>query len=174
MFSTPCYHPKSKPFVDHILSFSIEDNRVWFRNFQVRPNSHSVNSQTWELIWSQEQNEAHNMKLYFSNSSVIYQTKTIENYMHDVFGCVLQIMHSQYLHKDVFIWKTTCIWNTRERVWFTNPNTPKSFSKNSATVPHVSSHSYHVWKWDGTLLHGSHQINSVSQTLFQTQSHITL
>ena len=35
IFSTPCYHPKSKPFIDHILSFSIEDNRIWFRNFQV-------------------------------------------------------------------------------------------------------------------------------------------
>ncbi|KAJ7378670.1 Ribosome biogenesis protein BRX1 [Desmophyllum pertusum] len=34
-FSTPCFHPKSKPFVDHILSFSIEDNRIWFRNFQI-------------------------------------------------------------------------------------------------------------------------------------------
>lgn len=35
IFSSPCYHPKSKPFVDHILSFSIEDNRIWFRNFQI-------------------------------------------------------------------------------------------------------------------------------------------
>lgn len=35
IFSTPYYHPKSKPFVDHILSFSIEDNRIWFRNFQI-------------------------------------------------------------------------------------------------------------------------------------------
>lgn len=35
IFSTPCSHPKSKPFVDHILSFSIEDNRIWFRNFQI-------------------------------------------------------------------------------------------------------------------------------------------
>ncbi|XP_067028761.1 ribosome biogenesis protein BRX1 homolog [Acropora muricata] len=35
IFSTPCYHPKSKPFVDHILSFSVDDNRIWFRNFQI-------------------------------------------------------------------------------------------------------------------------------------------
>lgn len=35
IFSTPCYHPKSKPFVDHVFSFSVEDNRIWFRNFQV-------------------------------------------------------------------------------------------------------------------------------------------
>ncbi|XP_022807875.1 ribosome biogenesis protein BRX1 homolog [Stylophora pistillata] len=35
IFSTPCFHPKSKPFVDHVLSFSVEDNRIWFRNFQI-------------------------------------------------------------------------------------------------------------------------------------------
>lgn len=39
IFSTPCSHPKSKPFVDHILSFSIEDNRIWFRNFQVNTSN---------------------------------------------------------------------------------------------------------------------------------------
>jgi len=34
-FSTPNYHPKSQPFVDHVFSFSIADNRIWFRNFQI-------------------------------------------------------------------------------------------------------------------------------------------
>jgi ribosome biogenesis protein BRX1 len=34
-FSTPKNHPKSKPFIDHVLSFSYYDNRVWFRNYQV-------------------------------------------------------------------------------------------------------------------------------------------
>lgn len=43
IFSTPCYHPKSKPFIDHILSFSIEDNRIWFRNFQ-------VNTLSWIIL----------------------------------------------------------------------------------------------------------------------------
>ncbi|XP_041091948.1 ribosome biogenesis protein BRX1 homolog [Polyodon spathula] len=34
-FSTPQYHPKSQPFVDHILTFTITDNRIWFRNYQI-------------------------------------------------------------------------------------------------------------------------------------------
>jgi ribosome biogenesis protein BRX1 len=34
-FGTPRNHPKSKPFFDHILSFYIVDNRIWFRNYQV-------------------------------------------------------------------------------------------------------------------------------------------
>ncbi|XP_048449712.1 ribosome biogenesis protein BRX1 homolog [Rhincodon typus] len=35
VFSTPRYHPKSQPFVDHIFTFTITDNRVWFRNYQI-------------------------------------------------------------------------------------------------------------------------------------------
>ncbi|XP_053159732.1 ribosome biogenesis protein BRX1 homolog [Hemicordylus capensis] len=35
IFSTPQYHPKSQPFVDHIFTFSIVDNRIWFRNYQI-------------------------------------------------------------------------------------------------------------------------------------------
>ena len=35
IFSTPRYHPKSQPFVDHIFTFTVFDNRIWFRNFQV-------------------------------------------------------------------------------------------------------------------------------------------
>ncbi|CAF97141.1 unnamed protein product, partial [Tetraodon nigroviridis] len=34
-FSTPHYHPKSQPFVDHVFTFSIADNRIWFRNYQI-------------------------------------------------------------------------------------------------------------------------------------------
>jgi ribosome biogenesis protein BRX1 len=34
-FSTPKNHPKSKPFSDHILSFYILDEKIWFRNYQV-------------------------------------------------------------------------------------------------------------------------------------------
>jgi len=34
-FGTPKFHPKSKPFVDHVFSFSMCDGRIWFRNFQV-------------------------------------------------------------------------------------------------------------------------------------------
>uniref|UniRef100_A0A8C1MAP1 Ribosome biogenesis protein BRX1 homolog n=1 Tax=Cyprinus carpio TaxID=7962 RepID=A0A8C1MAP1_CYPCA len=35
IFSTPRYHPKSQPFVDHVLTFTIADHRIWFRNYQI-------------------------------------------------------------------------------------------------------------------------------------------
>ncbi|KAK3090971.1 hypothetical protein FSP39_016123, partial [Pinctada imbricata] len=35
IFGTPNHHPKSQPFVDHVYTFSITDNRVWFRNYQI-------------------------------------------------------------------------------------------------------------------------------------------
>eukprot|EP01100_Stratorugosa_tubuloviscum_P013680 TRINITY_DN6_c1_g3_i1.p1 TRINITY_DN6_c1_g3~~TRINITY_DN6_c1_g3_i1.p1 ORF type:complete len:371 (-),score=150.95 TRINITY_DN6_c1_g3_i1:194-1225(-) len=34
-FGTPNRHPKSKPFIDHVLSFSIVDDKIWFRNYQI-------------------------------------------------------------------------------------------------------------------------------------------
>ena len=34
--TTPNRHPKSQPFVDHILSFSLtDDGRIWLRNYQI-------------------------------------------------------------------------------------------------------------------------------------------
>ena len=35
IFVTPKKHPKSKPFFDHVISFSWCDNRIWLRNYQV-------------------------------------------------------------------------------------------------------------------------------------------
>ncbi|KAI8787032.1 ribosome biogenesis protein BRX1 [Biomphalaria glabrata] len=35
IFGTPNHHPKSQPFIDHVFSFSIQDNRIWFRNYQI-------------------------------------------------------------------------------------------------------------------------------------------
>ncbi|KAG8456736.1 hypothetical protein GDO86_002499 [Hymenochirus boettgeri] len=35
IFGTPRYHPRSQPFVDHVFTFSIADNRIWFRNYQI-------------------------------------------------------------------------------------------------------------------------------------------
>ena len=35
IFSTPMYHPKSKPFIDHIIHFGVLDGHIWFRNYQV-------------------------------------------------------------------------------------------------------------------------------------------
>jgi len=34
-FNTPKNHPKSKPFIDHVLSFNYYGDRVWFRVYQI-------------------------------------------------------------------------------------------------------------------------------------------
>jgi ribosome biogenesis protein BRX1 len=35
VFAVPRRHPRAKPFFDHVLSFSLADGHVWFRNYQV-------------------------------------------------------------------------------------------------------------------------------------------
>lgn len=35
VFGSPKGHPKTKPFIDHVFSFFIADNRIWFRNYQI-------------------------------------------------------------------------------------------------------------------------------------------
>nr|CAG4640928.1 EOG090X07MB [Eulimnadia texana] len=35
IFTTPNHHPKSQPFFDHVFTFTVVDNRIWFRNFQI-------------------------------------------------------------------------------------------------------------------------------------------
>jgi len=35
IFGVPKHHPKSQPFFDHVYTFSVLDNRIWFRNFQI-------------------------------------------------------------------------------------------------------------------------------------------
>ncbi|XP_054289428.1 ribosome biogenesis protein BRX1 homolog [Macrosteles quadrilineatus] len=35
IFGTPAYHPKSQPFTDRVVAFSVLDNRIWFRNYQI-------------------------------------------------------------------------------------------------------------------------------------------
>jgi ribosome biogenesis protein BRX1 len=35
IFGVPNHHPKSQPFFDHVYTFTILDNRIWFRNFQI-------------------------------------------------------------------------------------------------------------------------------------------
>ena len=37
-FAAPRRHPKVKPFFDHVMSFSVADNRIWIRNYQVLPD----------------------------------------------------------------------------------------------------------------------------------------
>ncbi|PWN52056.1 Brix-domain-containing protein [Violaceomyces palustris] len=38
MFGVPRGARRSKPFVDHVISFSVVDNKIWFRNFQIIEN----------------------------------------------------------------------------------------------------------------------------------------
>ena len=35
VFGTPKSHPKSQPFIDHVLTFTIIDNKIWLRNYQI-------------------------------------------------------------------------------------------------------------------------------------------
>ncbi|XP_034935698.1 ribosome biogenesis protein BRX1 homolog [Chelonus insularis] len=35
IFGVPNHHPKSQPFFDHIYTFNVLDNRIWFRNYQI-------------------------------------------------------------------------------------------------------------------------------------------
>lgn len=39
---TPHHHPKSQPFVDHVLNFSIVDDKIWVRNFQIGESDGSL------------------------------------------------------------------------------------------------------------------------------------
>ena len=34
-FGTPLNHPKSQPFIDHVYTFTLLDDRIWFRNYQL-------------------------------------------------------------------------------------------------------------------------------------------
>lgn len=41
-FGTPRNHPKSQPFFDHVFNFTLLDNRIWFRNFQIEDDGVSL------------------------------------------------------------------------------------------------------------------------------------
>jgi ribosome biogenesis protein BRX1 len=41
-FAVPPTSRKMKPFVDHVLSFTIADDRIWFRNYQVDISSFNM------------------------------------------------------------------------------------------------------------------------------------
>jgi ribosome biogenesis protein BRX1 len=46
VFSTPKGHPKSKPFVDRIMSFFIINNNIWIRNYQIIQKSEKGDGDT--------------------------------------------------------------------------------------------------------------------------------
>lgn len=35
LFSAPAGHQRTKPFIDHVVSFSFIDGRIWFRHYQI-------------------------------------------------------------------------------------------------------------------------------------------
>ncbi|KAF9085121.1 Ribosome biogenesis protein brx1 [Mortierella sp. GBA35] len=51
IFGIPKTARRIKPFVDHVISFSIVDNRVWFRNYQIteKPLEHRSATDTTDL-----------------------------------------------------------------------------------------------------------------------------
>jgi ribosome biogenesis protein BRX1 len=42
IFNTPNQHPKSQPFIDHVMNFSIVDNKIWVRNYQISEEDNSL------------------------------------------------------------------------------------------------------------------------------------
>lgn len=49
-FGTPRAHPKSKPFVDRIMSFFWMDERIWVRNYQVAWSEDKAEPDDHELV----------------------------------------------------------------------------------------------------------------------------
>jgi len=51
IFGIPKTARRIKPFVDHVISFSIVDNRIWFRNYQIteKPLEHRSATDTTDL-----------------------------------------------------------------------------------------------------------------------------
>lgn len=39
IFNVPYKHPKSQPFVDHVVTFTYLDGHIWFRNYQILDQS---------------------------------------------------------------------------------------------------------------------------------------
>jgi ribosome biogenesis protein BRX1 len=46
IFGVPSTSRRAKPFIDHILTFSIVDSKIWFRNFQV-----SCHAMLWKFSY---------------------------------------------------------------------------------------------------------------------------
>jgi len=42
IMGTPSHHPKSQPFIDHVINFSILDNKIWVRNYQINDESNNL------------------------------------------------------------------------------------------------------------------------------------
>ncbi|CAG2058522.1 unnamed protein product, partial [Timema podura] len=52
VFGTPNHHPKSQPFTDHVMTFTVLDNRIWFRpRFVLNPVKIFKGSFGGEALW---------------------------------------------------------------------------------------------------------------------------
>ncbi|ODV89877.1 hypothetical protein CANCADRAFT_26579 [Tortispora caseinolytica NRRL Y-17796] len=49
IFGVPRYSKKSKPFVDHVLTFSIASDRIWIRNYQIVETQGESNTSLVEI-----------------------------------------------------------------------------------------------------------------------------
>jgi ribosome biogenesis protein BRX1 len=47
--SLTCRARKSKPFIDHVLSFTLADSKIWFRNFQIQEKATEKSSSTTDI-----------------------------------------------------------------------------------------------------------------------------
>jgi ribosome biogenesis protein BRX1 len=59
-FGTPNFHPKSKPFYDHVFSFCLADNRIWFRNYQV---AYPINIYQIQIVYTKEEKDLNECEL---------------------------------------------------------------------------------------------------------------
>lgn len=49
-FGVPPNARKSKPFIDHVMTFSIVDNKIWVRNFQISETENESESESTSLV----------------------------------------------------------------------------------------------------------------------------
>ena len=78
-FATPYRHFKSKPFYDHQMCFYWEDNRVWFRNYQVvHPAGKEVKTQGLTLSETGPRLCLHPIKIFAGafGGAVLFEDET--------------------------------------------------------------------------------------------------
>jgi len=46
VFGVPPKSRKSKPFIDHVLSFTLADSKIWFRNYQIQEKQSTEKTET--------------------------------------------------------------------------------------------------------------------------------
>jgi hypothetical protein len=55
IFGVPPQARRAKPFIDHVLTFSLLDSKIWFRNFQVRHDFFFETSAFYYSAWKLKQ-----------------------------------------------------------------------------------------------------------------------